>query len=93
SESIRVYLANASLVADLAIKAIAKMIENANMARAMLISPAIFKRFTLNIGLSQDNTLDPVLRYLFQWEEQENDRVKRAGRVRMLATPLPPDED
>jgi ankyrin repeat protein len=87
-------------VGDIALKdnpiVIAKMIENANMARAMLISPEIFKTFGEHIAKSladEDNTLDPVLRYLFHWEEQANDRKKHAERARILATPMPADED
>ena len=85
-------------VADITLKdnllIIAKMIQDANMALAMLISPKIlshklFARSTAESLAAEDNTLDPVLRYLFQWEAQADDRKKRAERARILAIPVP----
>ena len=95
SDSTKDRLASAD-VADITLKdnllIIAKMIQDANMALAMLISPKIFKTFAHSIEESlaaEDNTLDPVLRYLLQWEAQADDRKKRAERARILAIPVP----
>ena len=97
SDSTKDRLASAD-VADITLKdnllIIAKMIQDANMALAMLISPKILshKPFARSIEESlaaEDNTLDPVLRYLYQWEAQADDRKKRAERARILAIPVP----
>ena len=97
SDSTKDHLASAD-VADITLKdnllIIAKMIQDANMALAMLISPKILshKLFARSIEQSlaaEDNTLDPVLRYLFQLEAQADDRKKRAERARILAIPVP----